>query len=213
MAFLAGLGTLFTQVMPIVSGIGTIAGSAMQASAQQQAAAAQMQAAQIQAQGQKQQAAAQQAALEYQAKQLEMQGKEEQAAAQQEMFQQRRQKELALSSLQARGAASGFETTDPTGLQIGEDIARYGTLQEMMAAYGGSSRRAGLEAEAYGRRAEGRSIVEGARYGSAGTLAAARGAAAGARSAAMGTILGGLTSGFSRFAEYKPTTTTSYRYG
>lgn len=167
-----------STIAPIVSGVGTIAGGLMQA------------------QGQKAQARSQQQALNYQAKQLEMQGKEEQAAAQHEMFQQRREKELALSALQARGAASGFETTDPTGLQIGEDIEKYGTLQEMMAAYGGRSRRAGLNAEAVGRRAEGAAAVQGA------------------KSAAMGTILGGLTSGFSRFAEYKPpSATTSYRYG
>jgi hypothetical protein len=198
MAFLAGLATAFSSIAPVISGVGTIAGGLLQASGQQQAAS-------IAAQGQRQAAASQKASLDYQAKQLEMQGKEEQAAAQHEMFQQRRQKDLALSALQARGAASGFETTDPTGLQIGEDIAKYGTLQEMMAAYGGSSRRTGLNAEAIGRRAEGDAIVSGANYSAAGTLA-------GARSSAMGTILGGLTSGFSRFAEYQPTKTTSYRY-
>lgn len=188
MAVLAGLGTLFSSISsgistiaPIVSGVGTIAGAAASASGQRQAAAAQK------------------ANLDYQSKQLEMQGKEEQAAAQHEVFEKRRQKDLALSSLQARGAASGFETTDPTGLQIGEDIAKYGTLQEMMAAYGGSSRRAGLEAEAFGRRAEGRSIVQGA------------------KSAAMGTLIGGVTGGFSRFAQFDPSAfgggKTSYRYG
>lgn len=169
----SGIGT----IAPIVSGVGTIAGGLMQA------------------QGQRQAAASQKANLDYQAKQLEAQGKEEQAAAQQEMFQKRREKELTLSALQSRGAASGFETTDPTGLQIGEDIAKYGTLQEMMAAYGGASRRTGLNAEAVGRRAEGAAAVRGA------------------KSAAMGTILGGITSGFSRFAEYQaPAKTTSYRY-
>lgn len=172
-----GLGGMFSTIMPIVSGAATIAGGMMQA------------------QGQRQAAASQKANLDYQAKQLEMQGKEEQAAAQHEMFEKRREKDLALSALQARGAASGFETTDPTGMQIGEDIAKYGTLQEMMAMYGGKSRRAGLNAEAVGRRAEGAAAVQGA------------------KSAAMGTILGGLTSGFSRFAEYKPAApTTSYRY-
>lgn len=185
MAVLAGLGTLFSSISsgistiaPVVSGVGTIAGGLMQA------------------QGQRQAAVAQKANLDYQAKQLEMQGKEEQAAAQQEMFQKRREKDLTLSALQARGAKSGFETTDPTGLQIGEDIAKYGTLQEMMASYGGTSRRAGLNAEAIGRRAEGAAAVQGA------------------KSAAMGTILGGLTSGFARFSQYEPVgAATSYRYG
>jgi len=184
MAVLAGLGTLFSSissgistVAPIVSGLGTIAGAA------------------VSAQGQRQAAAAQKANLDYQAKQLDMQAKEEQAAAQHEVFQKRREKELALSALQARGAASGFETTDATGLQIGEDIEKYGTLQEMMAAYGGRSRRAGLEAEAVGRRAEGNAAVRGA------------------RSSALGTILGGVTSGFARFSQYETPKTTGYRYG
>jgi hypothetical protein len=69
----------------------------------------------------------------------------------------------------------------------------------MMAAYGGKSRRLGLEAEAVGRRAEGRSIVQGA------------------NSAARGTIIGGFTEGFSRFAQFDPSRFggggTSYRYG
>jgi hypothetical protein len=175
-----GLTTILGTLGTVVSGVGTIAGSA------------------IAAQGQKQQAASQKAALDYQAKQLEMQGKEEQAAAQHEVFQQRRQKELALSSLQARGAASGFDPTDATGLQIGEDIEKYGTLQEMMASYGGKSRRLGLEAEAIGRRAEGRSIVQGA------------------KSSAMGTLIGGFSQGFARFAQLPDNFGGgggSYRYG
>lgn len=177
--FLAPIFAGAKAIMPIVSAGATIAGGA------------------IAAQGQKQAAASQKAALDYQAKQLEMQGKEEQAAAQHEVFQKRREKNLALSALQARGAASGFETTDPTGLQIGEDIAKYGTLQEMMAAYGGRSRRAGLQAEAVGRRAEGAAAVQGA------------------KSAAMGTILGGLTSGFARFSQGLPEFSQPYkgRYG
>ncbi|MEY9099065.1 DNA-binding protein H-NS [Sinorhizobium fredii] len=177
--FLAPIFAGAKAIMPIVSAGATIAGGA------------------IAAQGQKQAAASQKAALDYQAKQLEMQGKEEQAAAQHEVFQQRREKELALSALQARGAASGFDPTDATGLQIGEDIEKYGTLQEMMAAYGGKSRRAGLEAEAYGRRAEGNAIVSGA------------------KSAAMGTILGSVSSGFARFSQEIPDFTRqgAYRYG
>lgn len=180
MAALAAIGAVFKVLAPIVSGAGTIAGAA------------------ISAQGQKASARAQQRALDYQAKQLEIQAKEEQAAAQHQVFEKRREKQMALSALQSRGAAGGFETTDPTGLQIGEEIAKYGTLQEMMAAYGGRSRRAGLEAEAVGRRAEGASIVQGA------------------KSAAMGTLIGGVTSGFARFAQI-PTSSSfgggSYRYG
>jgi len=176
----AAIGSSFSVIAPIVSAAGTIAGSMMAA------------------QGQKAAAAQQQAALNYQAQQLEMKGKEEQAAAYFEAEQHRKEKDFALSALQARGAGSGFMADDPTSLQIGSDIERYGTLQQMMAAYGGASRRAGLEAQAAGSRAEGVAGVQGATY------------------SAMGTILGGVTSGFARFAQAVPssmTSNTSYRYG
>lgn len=176
MAFLGaiGLGTIGS----IVSGAATIAGSFMAAA------------------GQKHTTAAQQASLNYQAKQLEAKGKEEQAAAYHEADQQKREKEFALSRLQAQSAASGFSATDPTTLQIGSDIERYGTLQQMMSMYGGYSRRAGLEADAAGRRMEGAAAVQGAKY------------------AAAGTIMGGLASGFSRFASIPSysSSSTSYRY-
>jgi hypothetical protein len=184
---MSGLELLFAPIFsglstiaPIVSGAATIAGGA------------------IAAQGQKAQAQAQQQALNYQAAQLEMKGKEEQAAAQREAFAHKREKDFALSALQARGAASGFAADDPTTLQIGSDIEKYGTLQQMMAAYGGKSRRAGLEASAAGSRAEGAAAVQGAKYSAAGT------------------ILGGVTSGFARLAQGLPSAMagpSSYRYG
>lgn len=175
MAFLGGLAALG----PIISGVTTIAGGFMAAA------------------GQKQAAAAQQASLNYQAKQIEMKGKEEQAAAYYEAAEHKREKELALSALQARGAASGFTTTDPTSLQIGSDIEKYGTLKQMMASYGGASRRAGLDAEAAGRRMEGVAAVQGA------------------KSAAAGTIIGSLGTGFSRFASipFGSSSSSAYRYG
>lgn len=178
MAFLGGLAALG----PLISGVATIAGGFMAAA------------------GQKQAAAAQQAGLNYQAKQLEMKGKEEQAAAYHEASKYKREKELALSALQARGAASGFTATDPTTLQLGEDITKHGTLQQMMASYGGASRRAGLDAEAVGRRAEGSALVQGA------------------KSSAAGTIIGSLAGGFSRFASFEgfsssPTTASAYKFG
>jgi hypothetical protein len=181
---MAGLAAAAGAIGSLVSGVATIAGGAAQA------------------QGIKQQAAAQQANLEYQAKQLEIKGKEEQAAAQYEAFQKRREKEFALSALQARSAASGFTATDPTVLQIGSDIEKYGTLQEMMASYGGSSRRAGLDAQAVGNRAQGAAIVQGAKY------------------AAQGAMIGSLASGFSKFASgigsfasTYPTSSSAYKYG
>ncbi len=190
------LGAVVGLVGSVVSAAGTIAGA-------NQAAA-----------GEEYAAKSQQANLEYQAKQLEMKGKEEQAAAQHEVFQQRREKEQVQSALQARGAASGFDATDATSLQIGSEIEKYGTLQEMMASYGGQSRRAGLDAQAAGNRAQGDAIVQGASYSAEATRTA--GYASG-----FSSIAGGIGS-FAQWAGNKygtsftaPTASPAggYRYG
>jgi hypothetical protein len=233
---MAGIG--IGAVGAIVSGVATIAGGFMQAAAQQQMAHSQVasarlmahsqaQAATMEAQARREAATSRNRALQYQASQLDMRAKEEQAAAQLEAQQFAREKRYAQSALQARAAGSGFDATDPTTLQIGSEIEKYGTLQEMMAAFGGRSRRAGLEAEATGRRAEGASILRGADYSdAAGRLTSEtafrslglteRYAPAAARYAGIGTILGGLSGGFSRFSRIpssRPSSNTSYRYG
>lgn len=148
---MAAIGAVVGVIGSVVSAVGTIAGANMAAAGEEHAAKSQ------------------QMNLEYQAKQQEIKAKEEQAAAQHQVFQQRREKEQVQSALQARGAASGFDATDATSLQIGSEIEKYGTLQEMMAAYGGQSRRDGLEAQAAGNRAQGEAIVQGAQYSAAAT--------------------------------------------
>lgn len=113
---------------------------------------------------------AQQQAANYEAQQLDIKAKEEQAAAQREAEQFRRRKELALSSLQTRAAASGFTTTDPTALNLAEETEKYGTVQEQLAMYGGTSRRAGLEGQAAAARMSGQAAMQGARYKALGTV-------------------------------------------
>lgn len=110
------------------------------------------------------------AAAGYEAQQLEIAGDEEQAAAAQERDQIRRKKELALSSLTARAAASGFSASDPTALDLAEDIERYGTVQEQMAMYGGRSRKAGRVAQAEASRMTGRAARQGAAYKAVGIV-------------------------------------------
>jgi hypothetical protein len=122
-------------------------------------------------------------AADYEAAQLDIKAKEEQAAAQREGFEHQRKKELALSELTTKSAASGFSATDPTSLALADEIEKYGTVQQQMAMYGGTSRRAGIEAQAEGRRMEGKAAVTGA------------------RSAALGTILGGISSMAGKFAQ------------
>lgn len=134
-------------------------------------------------------------AADYEAKQLDIKALEEQAAGQRESEQYARKKELALSSLQAGAAGSGFSATDPTALALAGDIAKYGTYQEQMAEYGGESRRAGLESQATARRLEGRAAMKAARYGAAGT------------------ILGGISSLASKYGGGSSSGATSFRYG
>jgi hypothetical protein len=113
--------------------------------------------------------AAQQSA-NYEAQQLDLKAKEEQAAAQRDALELRHKKDLTLSDLQANSAASGFSATDPTALALADEITKYGTVQEQMAMYGGASRREGLEAQAAGRRMEGKAARQGAAYSAAGTI-------------------------------------------
>jgi len=177
LAALVGVGEM--GIGTAISAAATIGGMAMQAAAANQAAAAQKSAG----------LAAKQAA-EHEAAQLDIRAKEEQAAAQREAEQIRRRRDLALSSLTARGAASGFSATDPTAMALADDITEYGTMQEQMAMYGGASRRTGVDAQAAGRRYEGAAALQGANLS-----ARAR------QYDAAGTILGGVSNLALRFGE------------
>ena len=134
-------------------------------------------------------------AAEFEAAQLEKEGKQRQASAQIEGEQYKRQKDLALSELQAGTAASGFSATDPTSLALADEITRYGTYQQQLAQHGGKVQRAGLETRARGRRMEGQAALKGSRY------------------SAVGTILGGVSSAAGRYAKSKSSGGGSYRYG
>jgi hypothetical protein len=80
------------------------------------------------------QAEAQAAALDYQAKVEEKRAMEERALAQRKAMDRRREGKLALSTLQARAAASGGSATDPSIINVGSNIAgrtELGALQIM----------------------------------------------------------------------------------
>lgn len=181
MAALGALAGLTAGVSEVISTVATVAGTAVTAAGTIAAGKSAKRAA------------------DYEAAQLDIRAKEEQAAAQREAEQLRRRKEVALSTLTANAAASGFTATDPTALQIADDIENYGTMQEQMAMYGGQSRRVGTEAQAEGRRYEGRAALSGA------------------KSKAMGTILGGVTTLADRYAlRGRPQASgaaSPYRYG
>ncbi len=111
-----------------------------------------------------------QKSAEFEAAQLDVRAKDEMASGQREADQLARKKELALSTLQTNAAASGFSATDPDALAKADEIARYGTLQEKTALYGGESRRSSMEAQAEGRRYEGEVAKIGSRYKAAATI-------------------------------------------
>jgi len=122
---------------------------------------------------------AEQQVANYQAAQAEVKGKEERAAAQRDAMQYKRQMQLALSKLQNNAAASGFAATDEGTMDIAEEIAKYGTLQQQIAQYGGKSRQKGYQAQAQGLRLSGQAARQGAGYGATGTILAGAGNAIG----------------------------------
>ena len=179
MAALAGIGAFLAANAGTIGTVATVAGTTLGAMG---TLAAGKQAQQV---------------ANFEADQLDAKGKEEQAAARVEADQYRRKKELALSSLTSKAAASGFTATDPTTLQLGDEIEEYGTLQEQMAMYGGTSRREGLEGQARGRRWEGEVAKRSA------------------KPKAMATILGGISTLAGRYAPASGSTESSspYRFG
>lgn len=120
-----------------------------------------------------------QKAANYEAAQLDVEAKNRKAEAQIEAGEYKRKKDLALSNLQATSAASGFSATDPTSLALADEISRYGTYQEQLAQYGGTSQRAAMEAQAVGRRLTGQAERIGSRYKAAGTILSGIGSMAG----------------------------------
>lgn len=153
-----------------------------------------------------QQGHAQQQAAEFEAKQLDINAKNEQATAQRQMLQLRRQKKLALSSLQARAAGSGFTATDPTSLSIADEIEKYGTYQEQAAMYGGRQAATDLNLSAAGRRFSGSQALNNAYTQASLTQGNSMFSAA-------GSILGGISGFADRYGRRTPPPTTAGRYG
>lgn len=106
----------------------------------------------------------------YEAAQFDVRAKEERAQAQKESLDVARKRRLALSRLQAIAAASGFGASDPSVLDLLGETAKYGTFEEQMARYGGTSRAAGLRAEAEGRRMAGSARARQSYFNAAGTI-------------------------------------------
>ena len=121
------------------------------------------------------------AAAEYQAKQLDIKANEEVAAAQREEQQTRREKNLVLSRQQALAASSGLGASDPTIADLAGETEAFGEYRAGLVRYGGEERSTGLKMQAEGARYTGESARIGATY------------------SAFGTILGGVSSFFSKY--------------
>ncbi len=187
MAEMAMIATIASMAGTAVTAIGTIASGNAQADYYQRQGAATKQAA------------------DFEAKQLDIKAKDEFAAGQKDMLQLRRQKNLALSQLQARGAASGFDATDPSNLALADEISKYGTLQESAALYGGAGKANDIRLSAAGKRFSG--DTTNALYSEYGDSVRQ-----GSYLSAAGTILGGVSTMASRFGGMKQPATAG-RYG
>ena len=184
MAALPAIAAVATIASSVVSAVGTISAGNAQAEALQQQAVLDRQAA------------------DFEAAQLEIRANEERAAAQIEGEQKRREKNLALSRLQALSASGGFSATDPTSLAVADEIERFGTFQEQVIQFGGEARQSGLRTRAQATRFRGAASANA-------RLAEADAAVTGSRFSAAGTILGGIGSGASTFARFRPRTPTT----
>lgn len=186
MAALPMVAMVATAAAGAVSAVGSIAAGNAQAAMAASRAAFEKQAADVEA------------------RRLDIRANDEMALAQRDMLQLNRQKNMALSSLQARAASSGFTATDPTTLAIADEIQRYGTLQEQMALFGGTVRADDMRFGADAKRYSGAAGVSlASQYGDAVRQNAAFTAA--------GTILGTMSSLAGRYGTSTPTGFSPYQ--
>lgn len=134
-----------------------------------------------------------QQSMEFKAKQEEQAAQESRAVAQRSALDKRRQGALALSTLQARAAASGGGADDPGVLTLAGDIAGRGEYEALNDMFKGENRSRGLMDQAVGSRMTGDALrAEGEAKKRASKMAA------------VGTIIGGIGSAASTFGGPKP---------
>jgi len=156
----ATIGSAVTAALPYISAAGTILQGAQYIQAGQAA----------KAQGR----AAQQAA-EFEAQQMERRQIAENAMGQRAAIEQRRRGDLVSSALQARAAASGGGTADPSIIDIEGDLGAETALRFQNALFEGESRGQGYQTGAALRRFEGDAARRGAGARSRGYYTGAAG--------------------------------------
>ncbi len=114
--------------------------------------------------------AAQKSAADYQAQQLKMKAAESLAASQREAADRQKQADLVMSRQQAGAASSGLGALDPTILQLQGDTFAQGRLNRDMTLYQGKSQRAGLLDQAKATIASGKAAQTGSILGATGTI-------------------------------------------
>lgn len=110
-------------------------------------------------------------ASQFEAAQLTNEGQTAVASSQRTMQEQQRKTGLVQSTLQARAAASGAGATDPTVLQVGQQIAGRGEQNSLMDLFEGQNRQSQYAGEAEGRLYSGEAAEMGSELGAAGTIA------------------------------------------
>lgn len=163
---MAAIGAIAGILGSVVSAVGSLAAGAAQSR-------------QLEAQAE---------ANRYQAKIEDQKAMQERAVAQRKGFERQREGKLALSTLQARAAASGAGATDPTVVSLGSDIAgrsEYYRLTEMATG------------ETAARYHEDQAALD--RWSANEQSAQAGMAKTGAFFSAASSILGGASSAFGKF--------------
>lgn len=112
------------------------------------------------------------AGAEAEGRQLKAKGDEEKAIGQRKAMQAQREKQLALSRINAVSAASGGGAGDDSITALMEGVQQQGDYNSMLELYQGNSGRNKAYASAAARRAEGRSALTGSILGAAGRAGA-----------------------------------------
>lgn len=106
----------------------------------------------------------------FQAGQLEQQAGQERASAQRVAIEQRRRATIANSNATAAAAASGGGATDPTILDITEDIAGQGEYNALSALFEGEEKARGLKLQAASTRMQGKQAQRAGYISGASTI-------------------------------------------
>ena len=117
-------------------------------------------------------------AAQYKATQDTINASQAMAAGQRQALDKTLQTRMALSSLRARGAASGVDLTSPSAVGLAGGIGARGKYQSLMDMWQGQNQATGLLNQAAAERYSGQAAQTGASYSALGTIASMGGSMA-----------------------------------